>query len=855
MALRTRAIRMAWLARHVVAGYARQHRLRTLVQVLAIAVGVALGYAVHVINTSALVEFSSAVRAVTGQADASVTAAREGFDEAVFARVVAHPAVELASPVLEVDVPVLGFDEKRAPLLPVVGLDIFRAAGLSQALMPVPAGDAPRFAVVGDGVFLSPAALDRFKVAVGDELRVFAGTREARLPIVGTLPGARADQVVGVMDLGHAQWRLDQLGRLTRIDLKFAPGTSIDALARALQLPPGVTIAGADADATRVSNLSRAYRVNLNVLALVALFTGGFLVFSLQAQATLARRPQLAFLRVTGVTARELQSLLIVEATLLGAVGSLLGLALGALVASATLHLLGGDLGSGFFSGTRPELQYGVAAIGLFFLLGLGAAVAGSWIPARDAARTSPALAMKAGAEEDAFKPLGRAWPGLALLALGALVAGLPPVDGIPVWGYLSIMAVLIGAIALQPRVAHAVFGPIARAVAASRLAARAPTLLLAVTRIAQAPSFAAIGMAGIVASFALMIAMVTMVSSFRGSVDDWLERVLPADLYVRVAQTGSIAWFSEEDLRLLAAHPGVDRVELSRFARLQLDPARAQVVLVVRQFDIEPPGAELPLIGDAVRWTPDMAPPVWVSEAVAEIYGMRPGRTVELPLAGRLQRFSVVGVWRDYARQFGAIAMRTRDYQAATGDRTITDAAVWLRPGWTATRVAEDLRMRMPAGAATEFVQPGDIRERSLRIFDRSFAVTYVLEIAAIVIGLVGIAATFSSQAIARTREFGMLRHVGLTRAQILGLLAIEGALVTALAVAIGLAIGLVVSLVLIKVINPQSFHWTMDFDAPARLIAALMVALLTAAVATAVAAGRRAVSIEAVRAVRDDW
>ena len=204
---------MIWLAWHVLAGYARQHRLRTLVQVLAIAVGVALGYAVHLINTSALNEFSSAVRAVTGQADASITGTREGFDEQLFARAVGHPAVELASPVLELDVPVLGFAENRAPLLSIVALDIFRAAMLSQALVPVPADEDARFSVLGDGLLLSPAALARFKVAVGGELRVLAGTREVVLPVVGTLPGARAGQVVGVMDIGFAQWRLDRLGR------------------------------------------------------------------------------------------------------------------------------------------------------------------------------------------------------------------------------------------------------------------------------------------------------------------------------------------------------------------------------------------------------------------------------------------------------------------------------------------------------------------------------------------------------------------------------------------------------------------------------------------------------------------
>ncbi len=135
---------------------------------------------------------------------------------------------------------------------------------------------------------------------------------------------------------------------------------------------------------------------------------------------------------------------------LLGAVGSALGLALGAALATASLQLLGGDLGADF--SPAHGLRSNIRSLGShrFFTLGLAASIAGSWLPARHAARTSPALAMKAGAEEDAHRPLGRAWPGIALLALAALLVGLPPVNGIPVFGYAAIAAVLIGAIALQ---------------------------------------------------------------------------------------------------------------------------------------------------------------------------------------------------------------------------------------------------------------------------------------------------------------------------------------------------------------------------------------------------------------------
>ena len=213
-----------------------------------------------------------------------------------------------------------------------------------------------------------------------------------------------------------------------------------------------------------------------------------------------------------------------------------------------------------------------------------------------------------------------------------------------------------------------------------------------------------------------------------------------------------------------------------------------------------------------------------------------------------------MAGVWRDYARQFGAIAIDAADYERLTGDTVRTEAAVWLQPGASAAQVIRDLQAGLETRSA-EFAETGELRDISLRIFDRSFAVTYVLELAAIVIGLVGIAATFSAQAIARTREFGMLRHLGVTRGQILALLAIEGLLVTTLAIAVGLTTGLAVAWVLVEIVNPQSFHWTMDFRLPLGLVVGLIAALLLAAAATALVAGRRAVSGDAILAVREDW
>ncbi|HZX26870.1 MAG TPA: ABC transporter permease, partial [Telluria sp.] len=302
-----------------------------------------------------------------------------------------------------------------------------------------------------------------------------------------------------------------------------------------------------------------------------------------------------------------------------------------------------------------------------------------------------------------------------------------------------------------------------------------------------------------------------------------------------------------------IAATPGAARVDFLRVRPLQLDPARPAVALLARRIDPADPGRVLPLLGESLP-VPAGARPAWVSEAMLDLYGVQAGGRLDLPLGGGTQRFFVAGVWRDYARQSGAVQIRLEEYRALTGDQDVSDAALWRNPDTTAAQLRERIQ-HLPFGAALEFSEPGEIRAISLAIFDRSFAVTYLLEAIAIAIGMAGVAATFSAQTLARSREFGMLRHVGVTRGQILGILAIEGSGLTALGIGCGFGLGLVISLVLVFVINPQSFHWTMELHLPWPLLASVAAALLAASALTALAAGRYAVSGGPLRAVREDW
>ncbi|WP_375183939.1 FtsX-like permease family protein [Aquabacterium sp.] len=844
----------------------RHHGLRHATAVLAVTLGVALAFSVQLINSSALSEFSSAVRSVNGQADLTLRAASGGFAEALYARVAAHPQVALASPVVEVRTRARrpGQNPAQAVSLQILGLDTLVAAPLAPSLMPrqapqteVPAKEAGaddgRFTLLQpDAVSLNAAARRTLGVQAGDVIEVQAGLRWQRLRVVGTVSAGGA--ALGVMDIAGAQQVFAQFGRLQRLDLKLVDGARPADVRTALDLPPGVSADASEDAGERVSNVSRAYRVNLTVLALVALFTGAFLVFSILSLSVAKRQQQFALLGVLGLGARERLQLVLAESALIGVVGSALGLALGTGLAAAALRLLAGDLGGGYFPGIAPTLQWSPGAAALYGGLGIVAALAGGWLPARAAQRLAPAQALKGLGE---LGGAGRsAWIGPGLLIAGTGMALLPPVGGVPLWAYLAVAAILMGGIACVPAAVGAMLGALP--------APRHPAALLAVERARRMRHTATVAIAGVVASLSLSVALTVMVASFRESVTQWLDVVLPADLYARTATSSD----HTDTLNLgpalldgIRALPGVRRAEGVRVVDLRLDPAQPAIALIARP--LADPARDLPLVGQA--WPSRALQPgevgAWVSEAMVDLYGARPGTRLLLPLrAGQPPVATrVLGVWRDYARQQGAVVLTESDYQRLTDDRALNDLALWLSPEARTdvlqTRIRALASQQGLDGALLEFAEPRQIREVTLRIFDRSFAVTYWLQAVAIGIGLFGTAASFSAQVLARRKEFGLLGHLGFTRRQILATVAGEGAALTGVGALLGLGLGVAVSVVLVHVVNPQSFHWTMDLMLPGWRLAALCASVVAAGTLTAWLAGRAAAGHDAVMAVKEDW
>ena len=860
----------------------RHHPWRNAAAVCAVLLGVALAFSVYLINASALEEFSQAARSVGGNPDLELrmAGAQASVPEALLGRLARHPEVALASPVLELSTYANRADSPNAPgtgteapargglatgrvLVRVLGVDALQAGALAPDLLPLPDEASDRLRMFAPAsVFLNASARQALGAKV---LTLQSGLQALPVQVAGQVRASGSPLVV--MDIAAMQDLFGRQGQISRVELRLRPGVQVDAFRQTLQSlpdwPPSAVLAEPGAASQRMDRLSRAYRVNLTVLALIALFTGAFLVYSVLALGVARRAQQLALLAVLGLTRAQRMRLVLLEALVLGTVGSAAGIALGTALAALGLRWLGGDLGGGFFSGVQPALQWTLPSAALYFALGVAAALAGAWWPARTAQGLPAAQTLKGLGSNATGGP--HALAGALLLLAGAGLALLPPLGGVPVAAYFSVAALLVGGITALPWLVGLVLDRLAPRVHTHALA------LLAVERARRVRESAAVAVSGVVASLSLAVALTVMVGSFRHSVTEWLDAVLPASLYVRTAgsaSTNDTVYFGADFVAAAARIPGVEKVVPQRTMPLPLDPQRPPVVLIVRALQDGTAGRiTLPLKNEALPVPPGRMG-IYVSEAVQDLYGAQVGEDFA-PLqsawaqtpAGGAPRFFVAGVWRDYARQFGTIAMDARDFARLSEDTRYNDLALWVKDGVELGPIEDTLlRLAQPAGGTPregllEFGSARQIRATSLRIFDRSFAVTYWLQAVAIGIGLFGIAASFSAQVLARRKEFGLLQHLGLTRRQVLQVVAAEGAAWTSLGALAGLALGLAVAVVLVHVVNPQSFHWTMELHLPWARLLALALAVVVAGTVTARLAARAAASRDAVLAVKEDW
>jgi putative ABC transport system permease protein len=827
--------------------FLRRHPWQTWLTVLGVALGVAVVIAVDLANDSARRAFALSMEKLTGRATHQVVGPPDGFADDLYRQLRVEWGVRPSAPVIE------GLVRVQGATYHLLGVDPFAEGPFREGTSGRPEGDLRRLLTEPGTVLLGGPTARRLGIAAGDTLPVGAAAGEMQVTVVGLLEGDQSAAFEGLLiaDIATAQELLGRIGRLDRIDL-IADEAGVAALAA--RLPPGLRVEPAAQRQAALAQMTEAFHVNLQAMGLLALLVGALLVYNTMTFAVLRRRPVLATFRLLGVTRRALFGRVLAESLLLGLVGSLLGLALGVAVGSGLVRLVTRTINDLYFVLTVTAFQVSPALLAKGLVLGLGSTALAAAGPALEAAGIQPQAARRRSTLERASH---RRVPWLA--AGGALLLGagvglvLVPDRGLGL-AFTALFLVILGFSLAVPLL---VLG-LTRALLAAAGRALGSTGRLALRAIDAGLSRTGVAIAALCVAVAATVGVGIMVESFRDTVARWLGQTLRADLYVSAADSGSsraggvLPPAVPERLRAL---PGVAGLSLGR--SVQADTPAGPVRLLAielgpdshRGFDLRGPVADDLWGGFAAGEL------VLASEPYAWRHQVAPGDTVTLHTAEGPRRFRIGAVFRDYGSDRGMLVIDRAAYTAAWQDPAVSTVGVFLADPATLAAALDAVRAALADTAAPVLVRANRaIRDESLAIFDRTFAITGVLRLLAIGVAFIGVLSALLALQLERAREHAVLRALGVTPAQMVGLGVLETGTMGLLAGLLALPLGWALAELLIHVVNLRSFGWSMDSLLPPRvLIDAVLLAVGAAVLAGAYPAARMARSTPAA-ALRDE-
>ena len=834
---------------------------KLLLSVAGVAIGVAVFIAIRLANTTAFDAFSSALDAVAGRANLQAIAADgRGFDEGFIARLRESAAVVAAAPVIEQYAQLVDSSERVAPgtgaPVLVFGVDVFAEESMRaytferEGTSSVGSDGGLEFLLRPRAIIITSKLSDNLGVGIGDSIELVAAGRRLAFDVVGIVtPEGTASALGGsfaMLDIASAQEAFGRIGRLDRVDL-LVPEREAAGVAEYLTslAPPGVVIESPSRRNEQTLRMLDAFDLNLTALAFIALFVSMFIIYNTLLTSTLRRRRELGILRAVGATRAKIVSLFLGEAAVIGVLGVIIGLPLGVALARVALDQVVRTVTALYILTVADELSIDAATLVLGAAVGIGASILSALPPAMEAAQVHPRETFSVQSFESG---VSRRYRGIVIASIVVLLAAwAASIQGrtlnSPMLGFAGAGLVLVGFALLTLvilRVGNRLF---ARAL--KKLAGVAGELANAY--LMQSLGRASTAIAALMTAIAMLVGISTMVGSFRATVELWMRQTVTADLYLTLSNNrlaaSAITPMPSEILAYLDSLPEASHVDALR--RIRTTHNGRTITVSGARLTIPSDDASLTFsegtFASVLRALDTGA--IAVSEAFAIRFEKTIGDTIVLATPTGRHALTIAGVYYDYTTDAGAVMMRRDLYARIFDDTTLSNAAVYLRDPSQLERVGDAIERRFAARYSLLVYSNRTLREEVLKIFDQTFAITYALQIVAIIVAAIGVTNTLAALVVERGREIGILKAIGASAQQVRNMTLVQAGIIGAASQLLGSIAGIVLSMILIYVINRVSFGWTIQFElSPGILGVSTLLVMATAFLAGIVPANRAA-------------
>jgi putative ABC transport system permease protein len=832
--------------------------VRTLLTILAIALGVAVVLAIDLAGDAATGSFRSSMETLAGDNDLEVTASG-GIPENVVGTLATLPYAIRISPRIE------GYaafaNSKKS--LPLIGLDLV-AEGSAYAQNESEYSEKPKTQRTLDNVFENFGDEDSIWVGsstgykTGDRVELLTNDRVRDYAVRGVFPDSNGNESAFVMDLAAAQRALNRFGRVDRILLKMPETQYLEEWQQRLRaaLPTGVEVRPQGTGTNENRRMLAAFRWNLRLLSYISLIVGAFLIYNTISVSVVRRRAEIGIVRALGASRDVVLTAFIGEAACFGLAGALIGLPLGRFMATGAVRLMSATVESLYVSSRPGSIELNATSIFLALAIGVGVAVASAYSPAREASQVSPIEAMARGRREydvRMYKTRGL-WLALTLGLAAAVASRAPALAGKPFLGYLAAILLVAASALAMPAFVDALTS------FSSKLLGKlfGVEAMLASRSLAASLRRTSVLVGALSTSIAMMTAVGIMVGSFRETVRIWMNGQLPADLYLRPAGSAAadrhptLSPGLAEELAKLPGVAAVDRLRAYEISFENMPATLASADLNVMHsdqhsdfFSGRPRAQVLAELRDANA--------VIVSEPFTYKHHVKAGDSITISLGETQASFRIADVYYDYSSERGNILMDRKTMLRYLPDPAPSNLAIYVSPNASLETVRLEIE-RATAGHRVLMFSNRDLRAEAIRIFDRTFAITYALEAVAVIVAVMGIAGALLALVIDRRRELGLLRFLGAASGQVRKLILVEAGLLGILANIAGLALGFALSLVLIYVINKQSFGWTIRFHWPVEILLGALTVVYVATVLAGLYPAHVAVRLNPLEVVHEE-
>lgn len=798
----------------------RRRPFQYIIIILGVALGVAMMVSIDLASGSASRAFQLSTDTITGKATHRIVGDTNGVDQSIYVQLRVEEGISPSAPIVEGYVLVEELGEQPIRL---VGVDLFaeppfRAYLAGQAANGL--GNLTPFLVEENTIVLAASTAEKYGVALGDEVSIQSDGRAVPMKVIGLMQAnddvnRRALSNIIFTDIANAQNVLNMNGRLSHIDLIVENDAQLIQIQQ--NLPSNVHLETASARSNAIQQMTAAFELNLTALSLLALVVGMFLIYNTVSFSVIQRRPLFGVLRCLGVTGNQLFRLILVEAAVFGFVGSLLGLLLGVVLGRGMVTLVTQTINDLYFVVNVQEVTIPLFSLAKGLVIGIGAAVFASAVPAMEALRTPPQSTLRRSTIESKAKRLlpwlSVAWLLLFVVGMGLLLL---PTNSLII-AFAGLFAVLFSFALLTPPVTAVlmrIMGQLGTRLfgALGRMAPR---------DIVRSLSRTSVAIAALMMAVSVVVGVSIMIGSFRQTVTIWLGDTLRADVYLsppRVNASDNSGFLAPEVVAMAESFPGVAQSVAARQQDIVLPNSGRIVALVAANGDVSQGQRQY-------LWLSDNQETVWqrvlagegvlITEPLLRKNGNElPPEPVQLMTPTGVQTFPVLGVYYDYTNEQGLVQMGLAPYQTIWQDDAISTIGLFLEEGISADALIDEMGVALNGRNDVIIQSNKSLRESALIIFDRTFAITSALRLLAIVVAFIGILSALMSLQLEKTRELGVLRATGMTIRQLWQLTLLETGLMGFIAGLLALPTGYVLAWILVFVINVRSFGWTLQMN-----------------------------------------